>query len=364
MAFMNSGQSNRKKNRRDFLKILGGGGVVASSLLASGPIARASASTAFQKLQNVLPKAKKRLPALPVDPAKSIPGLSSLITPNTDFYRIDIASDIPAIDVSRWTLKIHGMVKKPITLTYANLLKRPLFELDDTMSCVSNPVGGIYIGNARWLGCRLDDLIKEAGPLANADQVFSTSQDGFSAGFPLSVLDGRDAMVAVGMNGQVLPVKNGYPARLVVPGLYGYVSATKWISDIEITRFDIKQGYWISNGWSRLGPIKMESRIDTPRHLQEVKIGPTHIAGVAWAPNVGIKAVQVQVDGGAWMPATLGPQLSGTTWRQWWVKWNATSGRHKITVRAINAKGEVQSAGIVDPLPNGAEGLHTIDVTA
>ena len=351
-------------NRRNFLKQLGGVGTVAAYLFTSEGMARASSSKTLTKLQAILPKAKKRLPALPIDPAKSIPGLAPLITPNKDFYRIDIASQIPAINANTWSLKIHGMVKRPITLTYADLLKRPLFELDDTMSCVSNPVGGIYIGNARWLGCRLDDLIKEAGPLATADQVFSTSQDGFSAGFPLSILDGRDAMIAVGMNGAVLPIPNGYPARLVVPGLYGYVSATKWLADIEITRFDIKQGYWISRGWSRLGPVKMESRIDTPRHLQEVKVGPTNIAGVAWAPNIGIKAVQVQIDDGSWMPATLGPQLSGTSWRQWWISWNATSGRHKVSVRAINAKGEVQSAGVVDPLPNGAEGLHSINITA
>ena len=352
----------RGKSRREFLLVLGGGGILGALYLATSGAIKDQGAKVVHKLQAILPRPAKTLPAVPLDPAQGIPGLSKLITPNIDFYRIDVADNIPVIDINTWTLKITGMVKNPHTLTYSDLLKRPLFELDDTLSCVSNPVGGIYIGNARWLGCRLDDLIREAEPLDGADQILSSSEDGFSAGFPLASLDGRDAMIAVGMNGEVLPLVNGYPARIVVPGLYGYVSATKWLTNIELTRFDQKQGYWISRGWSQLAPVKIESRIDTPVNGSKVAPGEQFIAGVAWAPNAGVKEVQVQINGGRWLTANLGPQLSGTAWRQWWINWSATTGTYKIAVKAISATGEVQTPVVKDVLPDGAQGWHTIEV--
>lgn len=354
---------NGLKTRRQVFQFAGAAAVLGGVMVYGGAGIKSRSLNLIKKLAIKLPSATKPLPPLPVDPALHVPGLSKLITPNDEFYQIDTAINAPIIDASTWKLTITGMVKKPITLTYEELLNRPLFELDDTISCVSNPVGGPLVGNARWLGCRLDDLIREAGPLANADQILSSSDDGFAAGFPLSTLDGRDAMIAVGMNGEALPVKHGYPARIIVPGLYGYVSATKWVTNIELTRFDIKQGFWISRGWSALAPIKMESRIDSPQDGANLTLGQNRIVGVAWAPDLGVSAVQVSIDG-RWENATLGPALSGTSWRQWWITWTPTSGNHTIMVRAIDAKGNVQTSDVAEVAPNGASGWHTINVSS
>ena len=350
------------KSRRQVLKFAGGAGVLGGLMLLSGQTVKTHSLNVIKRLAIKLPDATHSLPPLPADPASTIRGLSPLITPNNDFYQIDTAINAPIIDVETWSLTINGMVKNPITLTYADLLKRPLFELDDTMSCVSNPVGGNLVGNARWLGCRLDDLIREAGPLSSADQILSSSSDGFGAGFPLNLLDGRDAMIAVGMNGQPLPIRHGFPARVIVPGLYGYVSATKWLTNIELTRFDLKQGFWISRGWSQLGPIKMESRIDFPIDGASIPAGKLRFAGVAWAPLSGIASVQLGIDG-AWKNATLGPALSGTTWRQWWFDWDTTVGSHLVQVRAVSVSGQVQTQTIADTAPNGASGWHSINIS-
>jgi DMSO/TMAO reductase YedYZ molybdopterin-dependent catalytic subunit len=364
----------RNPTRRELFGILGAIGVaggVAAFLGRSATTATTGITSGIKKLGEVaankfhfvLPKAQKSLAALPTDPALTIEGLSPLITANAGFYQIDIGDNPQPIDPATWELKITGMVKNPMTITFADLLKRPMFELDDTISCVSNDVGGFLIGNARWLGCRLDDLIKEAAPLPHADQVLSSSSSGFSAGFPITALDGRDAMIAIGMNGEPLPEKHGFPARLIVPGLYGYVSATKWVTQIELTRFDIKTGYWQPRGWAVLGPTKMESRIDYPASGATVAKGAAHIAGVAWAPLAGIKAVEVQINGGAWQSAELGPELSGTAWRQWWLTWAATPGDYSIVARAINKDGSVQTATLKNALPDGAQGWHTISVS-
>jgi hypothetical protein len=239
-----------------------------------------------------------------------------------------------------------------------------MIEVDDTIACVSNWVGGPYVGNARWLGVRLDDLINEAQPSRDADQILSHSVDKFTAGFPTAALDGRDAIIAVGMNGEILPVKNGFPARLIVPGLYGYVSATKWLSRLELTRFDLKEGYWIKKGWAKFAPIKMQSRIDTPYVEETFAAGKRAIAGVAWAHNVGVQGVEVNIDNSSWREATLGPDLANTTWRQWWIEWDAKPGTHTLSVRAINKNGEIQTEKKKDVLPDGAEGWHTITVFA
>ena len=351
------------KSRRQVLKYAGGASVLGGLMLVTGQSVKTHGLNVIKRLAIKLPAATHPLPPLPADPATSIAGLSTLITPNNQFYQIDTAINAPIIDVDSWTLSINGMVKNPITLKYSDLLKRPIFELDDTMSCVSNPVGGNLVGNARWLGCRLDDLIREASPLSSADQILSSSGDGFGAGFPLNLLDGRDAMIAVGMNGQPLPIRHGFPARVIVPGLYGYVSATKWVTNIELTRFDVKQGFWISRGWSQLGPIKMESRIDYPNDGATVPAGKFRFAGVAWAPLSGIASVQLGIDG-VWKDATLGPSLSGTTWRQWWFDWDTTHGNHQIEVRAVSKGGEVQTQAIADVSPNGASGWHTIHISS
>ena len=354
----------REVSRRNLFKI--GGGVVAATILGSATYKylHRNASVQLDRLGITLPKALKPLPAAPEDPAMGIEKLSTLFTPNDKFFIIDNAIVVPQVDTATWKLTIDGMVKNPITLTYDELTARPMIEVDDTIACVSNWVGGPYVGNARWLGVRLDDLINEASPTQDADQIMSYSVDDFSAGFPTAALDGRDAIIAIGMNGEALPIKNGFPARLIVPGLYGYVSATKWLSRLELTRFDLKEGYWISRGWSKFAPIKMQSRIDTPYVEETFPAGKRAIAGVAWAHNVGIQKVEVKINLDQWREAHLGPELNNSTWRQWWIDWEAKPGKHKIQVRATNKKGEIQTSVKKDVLPNGAQGWHTINVFA
>jgi DMSO/TMAO reductase YedYZ molybdopterin-dependent catalytic subunit len=350
-------------SRRELFKTVGFIAVGSGGAVMAGNFFRTHASAQLQRLNIVLPKALKFLPPPPTDPALTTPGLSKLFTPNNEFYRIDTAITVPNINIDTWRLQIDGMVKNPLAFTYKELTDRPTFELDDTISCVSNEVGGNLVGNARWLGIRLDDLVKEASPLSSADQVMGHSIDGFTAGFPLAALDGRDAMIAIGMNGKPLPVDHGFPARIIVPGLYGYVSATKWLTRIELTRFDRAQGYWIPRGWSAQAPIKTASRIDTPFIDSKVKAGRRVIAGVAWAPTRGISKVEIRLNNGAWRPATLGPALAKTTWRQWWIDWDATNGETSISVRATDGTGALQSSKSVPVEPNGAEGWHTINVT-
>ena len=350
-------------NRRDLLKTIGFIGVGSVAAVTASNFFRSHASAQLQRLNIVLPKALKFLPPPPTDPALTTPGLSKLFTPNDEFYRIDTAIVVPNINIDAWRLQIDGMVNNPLEFTYKELTDRPVFELDDTIACVSNEVGGNLVGNARWLGIRLDDLVKEASPYGSADQVMGHSIDGFTAGFPLAALDGRDAMIAIGMNGEPLPIDHGFPARVIVPGLYGYVSATKWLTHIELTRFDRAEGYWVPRGWSAQAPIKTQSRIDTPMIGSTVKAGKKAIAGVAWAPTRSISKVEVRVDKGPWRVATLGPALAKTTWRQWWIDWDAKPGDVIISVRATDGTGALQSSKSVPVEPNGAEGWHTIDVT-
>jgi DMSO/TMAO reductase YedYZ molybdopterin-dependent catalytic subunit len=314
-------------------------------------------------------RAKVALPT-PATPAKPLPagadlrlgGLSPFTTPSRDFYRVDTALIIPQVDPKTWTLKIHGMVDKPIELNFAELLKRPLMEADVTLTCVSNDVGGPYVGNARWLGARLADVLREAGIRSGADMLLSTSSDGFTCGTPVDiVMDGRDAMLAIAMNGEVLPVSHGFPVRQVVPGLYGYVSATKWITDIKVTRYDQDEAYWTPRGWAPKGPIKTESRIDLPSGGSTIRAGRTAIAGVAWAQHRGIDAVEVRVDKGPWQQARLAAVPGPDTWRQWVLdNWDATPGKHTIEVRATDTTGQTQTAEYAPPAPDGASGWHSI----
>jgi DMSO/TMAO reductase YedYZ molybdopterin-dependent catalytic subunit len=284
--------------------------------------------------------------------------------PNADFYRIDTTLVTPQVDASTWQLRIHGLVEQPVTLSFEELLRSPLVERDVTLMCVSNVVGGDLVGNARWLGLPIKGLLERAKPLPDADMVLSKSADGFTASTPLDVLlDGRDALLAIGMNGEPLPVEHGFPARLVVPGLYGFVSATKWVVDLEVTRFDRKQAYWTSRGWSAQAPVKTESRIDVPRDGADLKAGPIAIAGVAWAQHRGIDAVEVRIDDGGWQPARLAEVPSTDTWRQWVLVWEgATAGKHTVSVRATDGTGAVQTEQKAPPPPDGATGWHTIEV--
>jgi len=311
------------------------------------------------------PRASVPAPPLPRGVNLPVPGISPFITPNGQFYRVDTAIIVPQVDPSNWQLRIHGMVARPITITFDELLRRPLIEDYVTLCCVSNPVGGPYIGNAKWLGASYSSLIRAAGPLRGADQLLCTSSDGFTSGTPLSVvLDGhRDSLIAVAMNGAALPTEHGFPARLVVPGLYGYVSATKWVVDIEVTTFASAQGYWVPRGWSQQAPIKTESRIDVPVPGTEVKAGKVTVAGVAWAQHKGIEAVEVRVSGGPWHEAALATVPGIDTWRQWSWEWDAPKGSYLIEARATDKTGYTQTSLVQDVAPNGASGYPSTQVT-
>ncbi|WP_446225916.1 molybdopterin-dependent oxidoreductase [Nocardia sp. IBHARD005] len=345
------------------------GGIAATGVLALGAgltgrlLGGARRDVTAERETVELPRAATLLPELPPDADLRVPGLTSYITPNSDFYRIDTALIVPQVSTDSWSLRIHGMVEREIRLSWDDLLRRTPVEHLVTLACVSNPINGDLIGNARWLGYRLDELLAEAGPLPEADMVLSHSKDGWTAGSPLSVLtDGRDAILAIGMNGEPLPVQHGYPARLVVPGLYGYVSATKWVTELEVTRFDKATAYWTRRGWSAQGPIKTGTRIDTPRGRGRIPQGRTVIAGVAWAQHRGVTGVEVQIDDGDWRPARLSTEVSTDTWRQWVYDWDATPGQHTLRARATDTTGQPQTAVEQDVIPDGATGYPTLTI--
>ena len=311
-----------------------------------------------------LPTPSSTAPGVPAGADLSLAQLAPYVTPNSDFYRIDTALVVPQVDPETWRLRIHGRVRKEIELSFADLLARPMVERYVTLACVSNEVGGELIGNARWLGVPVKELLDEAEPEEGADQVVGRSVDGWTCGTPTAVLrDGRDALLAVGMNGEPLPVEHGFPVRMVVPGLYGYVSACKWVTELELTSFADFDAYWVSRGWSAQGPIKTESRIDTPRPRNRLTAGPVMVAGVAWAQHRGIRKVEVRVDGGPWRETALAPTVSVDTWVQWSWRWNATPGEHTLQVRATDADGVTQTEQRRPVQPDGATGWHTVKVT-
>jgi DMSO/TMAO reductase YedYZ molybdopterin-dependent catalytic subunit len=290
-------------------------------------------------------------------------GLPSFITPNADFYRIDTALSVPQLSRADWKLRIHGLVDREITYTFDDLKDFEPVEVAVTLACVSNPVGGELISNAIWTGYRVRDLLARSGIRPDADMVLSTSVDGFTAGTPVEAfIDERDSLLAIGMNGDPLPVEHGYPARLVVPGLYGFVSAPKWVVDLELTRFDRVEAYWTKLGWSAKAPIKTQSRIDVPRAGARLNAGPVSVGGVAWAQLRGIKAVEVRIDDSPWQPAALGAAYSNDTWRLWTYDWQATVGPHTLTVRATDNTGAVQTEQSAPPAPDGATGWPTVSV--
>jgi DMSO/TMAO reductase YedYZ molybdopterin-dependent catalytic subunit len=303
--------------------------------------------------------------AAPLTAANSIevPGITPLVVPNGDFYRIDTALLVPNVDVETWSVSVTGMVDRPLTFTYDEVLAMPLFEQYVTIACVSNEVGGGLVGNAKWTGVRLREVLDIAGVSSSASQLVGRSVDGFTAGMPTAwIMDpAREPMIAVRMNDEPLPPSHGYPARLIVPGLYGYVSATKWLTELELTTMDDFDGYWVPLGWAKEAPILTQARIDTPRG-GSVTAGRVPIAGIAWAPDRGIARVEVAIDG-EWRDAQLSTPISDATWVQWVAAWDATPGRHVITVRATDGTGELQEELPSPPAPDGARGLHTIQVT-
>ncbi|MGW3363000.1 molybdopterin-dependent oxidoreductase [Streptosporangium canum] len=349
--------------RRLLIGTLGGVAVAGVAGLA-GRMLSSRAEVAAARVGMALPRPAVPAAPLPAGVDLRIRGLSPFVTPNHDFYRVDTALVVPQVDPRNWTLRIHGMVDRPVELTFADLMKRPLEEADVTLCCVSNEVGGPYVGNARWLGTSLAGVLRDAGVRKGADMLLSTSADGWTCGTPVDVvLDGRDALLAFGMNGEALPVEHGFPVRQVVPGLYGYVSATKWVTDIKVTRFDRDEAYWTPKGWSAMGPVKTQSRIDLPRDGARVAPGRTVIAGVAWAQHKGVEAVEVRIDRGQWRQARLAVAPTADTWRQWVVDdWDATPGSHTIEVRATDATGYTQTPDLAPVAPDGATGWHTVSV--
>ncbi len=351
-------------DRRRFLRWAGGTTVGAALLGLGGQQLVQRKDVSAARSQVTLPTPGSPAPATLAQTDLGVPDLAPFVTPNRDFYRIDTALAVPQVDPNTWTLRIHGRVARPATYTYQQLLAMPTIERYVTLACVSNEVGGDLIGNARWQGVPVKGLIEAAGPLPGADQVVGRSVDGFTVGTPTEVLlDGRDAMLAIGMNGEPLPIEHGFPVRMVVPGLYGYVSATKWISELELTSFTDYSAYWIPRGWAARAPIKTESRIDTPKVGATPRAGPVIVAGVAWAQHRGIAKVEVRVDDGPWRNATLGAVPSVDTWRQWQWQWDATPGRHTIAVRATDNGGQIQTQQRAAPAPDGASGWHSIEVT-
>jgi DMSO/TMAO reductase YedYZ molybdopterin-dependent catalytic subunit len=290
-----------------------------------------------------------------------VPGLSPYVVPNADFYRIDTALVVPDVDRATWKLSIKGLVDRPVVMTWDELVQLPIVEQYTTIACVSNEVGGNLVGNALWRGVPLRTVLAMAGVRAGADQLVARAVDGFTVGMPVAwVMDeSRTPLVAFGMNGQPLPRNHGYPVRLIVPGLYGYVSATKWLTELELTTFDKFDAYWVELGWAQQAPILTQSRIDTPRGTWNA--GRSAIAGVAWAPDRGISRVEVSIDG-QWQDAKLSAPISKATWVQWLVDWNATPGLHHLMVRATDGHGEVQTDAVSPPFPDGARGYHRVDV--
>ncbi len=375
------------RSRRAFLVYVGGASVVAGALVGLGRWARgpslAERARAVINLPRPTVAPAGTTPTASVDSVTpstadvfeqvaeldtlngAVPGISTYLTPNGSFYRIDTALIVPQVDPETWSLSFTGMVNNAYRLTFDDILAMDLSDHVITLSCVSNQVGGDLVGNAVWTGVPLTVLLERAGVQPGATQIVGRSVDGWTAGFPSSVIaDGRNAVLAVGMNGEPLPVDHGFPARLVVAGLYGYVSAVKWLSEIHLTTWDGFDGYWVPRGWAKEGPMKTQSRIDVPRSSDRLVAGePTPVAGIAWAPTRAISAVEVRIDGGEWLACVLGEALGEESWVQWHHPWTPSAGRHTIEVRAIDGTGAVQSPGPVPPRPDGAEGWHSVAVT-
>ncbi|RJT83237.1 oxidoreductase [Arthrobacter cheniae] len=352
-------------SRRGFFAAAGVTAVVAAAAAGGGRLlsgARNNIAAVRDSLE--FPAPSSPAPALPAGVQSPVPGVTPFVTPNGDFYRIDTALSVPQLTTDDWVLRVHGMVEEEFELTFQDLLDADLIERHITLTCVSNPVGGYLAGNAKWLGYPLREVLARAKPLEGADMVLSTSSDGFSASTPLPVLqDDRDAILAVAMNGEPLPVEHGFPVRMVVPGLFGYVSATKWVVDLEVTRFADRTAYWTDRGWSEMGPIKTMARVEVPQSFASLDAGAVMIGGVAWSQQRGITKVEVSVDSGDWEPVTLAAEASVDTWRQWSHELTLDAGLHTVRARATDAVDGVQTDERAETVPNGASGWQSVQFT-
>ncbi|MFJ5937516.1 molybdopterin-dependent oxidoreductase [Streptomyces sp. NPDC093071] len=367
-----TGTRAARADRRSFLLVAATTGLAATGAAALGRAVGSPAeeNAAASRAALRLPRPASPAPPVPAGARLAVPGISPFTTPNRDFYRVDTALVVPKVNADRWRLRLHGAgVREELTLTLRDLMARRTVERDITLACVSNEVGGPYVGNARWLGVPLAELLREAGvrPPSEggpADQLVARSVDGMTIGTPVEdVMDGRDALLAFGMNGEPLPFEHGFPVRMVVPGLFGYVSACKWIESIELTTFDAYDAYWVPRGWAAEAPVKTQSRIDTPRPFGRPAAGTVMVAGVAWAQHRGIRRVEVRVDDGPWQEARLAAEDTRDTWRQWTYPWTATPGRHTLTVRATDGTGATQPERRTKTMPDGAQGWHSVVVT-
>ena len=349
-------------DRRAFLKAAATVGAIAA---AGGVVGKTfgSSEAAASRAGLDLPRPQSAAPPVPAGASFDVTGITPHVTSNDTFYRVDTALRVPDVPIDTWRLRIHGMIDNELELTFDDLLSRRLVERRITLTCVSNPVGGKYVGNATWIGVPVRDLLEEAGVQGDADAVKSTSADDMTIGTPLPVLtDDRDALIAIAMNGEPLPLEHGFPVRMVTPGLYGYVSATKWLVDMEVTRFADFKAYWSTRGYSAEAPIKTSSRIDVPRSFAKVKAGKTPVAGVAWSQNRGIDKVEVRVDDGEWAEARLAAVDNINTWRQWVWEWDATPGSHNLEVRATDSTGYTQTSRRAPIAPDGSTGWDSVDV--
>ncbi|GAA1958025.1 sulfite oxidase [Nocardioides panacihumi] len=345
--------------------VLVGLGVTVLAAAAVGGLGRRLTSLRGRPENVTLPAPAEPAGAFPAGLDRTVPGITPWRTPTGGFYRVDTRLDVPVLSSADWSLRVDGDVRHPFTLTFDELLAMPMIERDITLTCVSNSVGGPYAGGARWLGVRLTDLLDRAGVGAKADQMLSTDFAGMTISTPLALAtDGRDAMLAVGMNGAPLPREHGFPARLVIPGLYGFISATKWVSRLTLTTYADHSAYWTDRHWATDAPIKISSRIDTPRPLAQLDVGEVVVGGVAWAQGGGgVDRVEVSIDGGAWQQAQLGPSAGEVYWRQWFHRWDAKPGSHTVSCRVVDGDGRTQAPVRANPFPDGASGLHTINVT-
>jgi DMSO/TMAO reductase YedYZ molybdopterin-dependent catalytic subunit len=347
-------------SRRTFL--VGAVGITAGAAVA-GALGQRLTERATDTSGLTLPAPASPTTPLPAGVESTVQGVSPFRTPTASFYRVDTNLTVPRVSVGSWSLEVDGDVRSPFTMTYDELLAMPMIERDITLTCVSNEVGGGYVGAARWLGVRLTDVLDRAGVGSQSDQILSTAVDGFTISTPLAVArDGRDAMIAVGMNGEPLTDTHGFPARLVTPGLYGFVGATKWLTRLTLTAYAAQQAYWTQRQWATDAPIKTSARIDTPAPLSTVPSGRTVIGGVAWAQHRGVGRVEVQIDGGAWQTAQLGPDAGIDYWRQWYAPWDAASGQHTLAVRATDLAGAVQTDQRATPFPDGSSGVQQVVV--